>query len=278
MNAGGRVHNAVDRSLLTLPRSCILSRVRSAACLDLLLTLLLWRPTHARAQGNPRPDSAVQPVTAHPIRWYNAMGAAVGVGALMLVDQPVQRFAQRHRSSTTNGAASVFRHGGQPEVFGTVSLGLIAVGFVTHRPAITATGGRLVATLGLAGAATITLKALIGRARPDAGVGAFDFDPLTHSDALPSGHTAMAFALAAGLSEAVRSRWAHVGFYGFATGTALARINDNRHWLSDAGMGALIGVASAKLVSGRWRVFGLGPPGVAVGPRRTLIFGWQRRF
>ncbi len=220
----------------------------------------------------------MQPVTTHSIHWYEATAAAVGVGALMLVDQPVQRFVQRHRSPTTNDAASVFRHGGQPEVFGTVSLGLTAVGFVTHRPAITAAGGRLVATLGLAGAATITLKALIGRARPDAGVGAFDFDPLTHSDALPSGHSAMAFALAAGLSEAVRSRWAHVGFYGFATGTALSRINDNRHWLSDVGMGALIGVASAKLVSGRWRVFGLRAPGVAVGPRRTLIFGWQRRF
>ena len=86
----------------------------------------------------------------------------------------------------------------------------------------------------------------------------------------------MAFALAAGLSEAVRLRWAHVGFYGFATGTALSRINDNRHWLSDVGMGALIGITSAKLVSGRWRVLGLRPPGVAVGPRRTLIFGWRR--
>jgi len=196
----------------------------------------------------------------------------------MLVDEPVQRFAQRHRSPTTNDAAAVFRRAGQPEVFGTVSLGLVAVGLVSHRPTITAAGGRLVATLALAGAATITLKALIGRARPDAGVGGFDFDPFTHSDALPSGHTSMAFALAAGLSEAVHSRWAHVGLYGFATGTGLSRINDNRHWLSDVGMGALIGITSARLVSGRWRVFGLTPPGVAVGPRRTVIVGWHHRF
>jgi len=244
----------------------------------LLLAMLLWRPTHARAQGNPQSESAVQPVTAHAIRWYEVTVAAAGVGALMLVDEPVQRFAQRDRSPATNDMASVFRHGGQPEVFGTVSLGLVAAGVVTHRPAITAAGGRLVATLGLAGAATVILKALIGRARPDADAGAFDFDPFTHSDALPSGHASMAFALAAGLSEAVHSKWAHVGFYGFAAGTALSRINDNRHWLSDVGMGALIGITSAKLVSGRWRVFGLRPPGVAVGPRWTLIFGWQRCF
>jgi len=88
----------------------------------------------------------------------------------------------------------------------------------------------------------------------------------------------MAFALAAGLSESVHSRWARAGCYGFAAGTALSRINDNRHWLSDVGMGALIGITSAKLVSGRWRVFGLRPPGVAVGPRRTVIVGWQRSF
>ena len=232
----------------------------------------------ARAQIAAPRDSAVQPVTAHSIRWYQATAAAAGVGALMLIDEPVQRLMQRNRSPTTNDAAAVFRRAGQPEVFGTVSLGLVAVGLVSHRPAITATGARLVATLGLAGAATVTLKALIGRARPDAGVGAFDFDPFTHSDAMPSGHTSMAFALAAGLSEAVHSRWAHVGFYGFATGTALSRINDNRHWLSDVGMGALIGITSARLVSGRWRVFGLTPPGVAVGPRRTVIVAWHHSF
>ena len=60
--------------------------------------------------------------------------------------------------------------------------------------------------------------------------------------------------------------------------TGLSRINDNRHWLSDVGMGALIGITSARLVSGRWRVFGLTPPGVAVGPRRTVIVGWHHRF
>ena len=230
------------------------------------------------AWAAPPRDSAAQPVAAHSIRWYDATAALAGVGALMLVDEPVQRFAQRHRSPTTNDAAAVFRRAGQPEVFGTVSLGLVAVGLVSHRPTITAAGGRLVATLALAGAATITLKALIGRARPDAGVGGFDFDPFTHSDALPSGHTSMSFALAAGLSEAVHSRWAHVGLYGFATGTGLSRINDNRHWLSDVGMGALIGITSARLVSGRWRVFGLAPPGVAVGPRRTVIVGWHHCF
>lgn len=221
---------------------------------------------------------AVQPATVHHIRWYEATGAAAGIGALMLVDEPVQRFAQRHRSPTTNDAASIFRRGGQPEVFGTVSVGLVAVGLMTHHPAITATGGRLLATLGLAGVATVSLKALIGRARPDAGVGAFDFDPLTRDAALPSGHTAMAFALAAGLSEAVHATWARAGFYGFATGTALSRINDNRHWTSDVALGALIGVTSAKLVSGRWRVFGISPPGVIMGPRRELIVGWHRAF
>ena len=196
----------------------------------------------------------------------------------MLIDEPVQRLAQRHRSPTTNDLAAFFRHGGQPEVFGTVSLGLIGVGLVSHHPAMTATGGRLVVTLGLAGIATVSLKALLGRARPDAGVGAFDFDPLTRDAALPSGHTAMAFALAAGLSEAVHSPWARVGFYGVATGTGLSRINDNRHWASDVGLGALIGVTSAKFVSGRWRVFGIRPPGVLVGPRRELIVGWHRAF
>ena len=73
-------------------------------------------------------------------------------------------------------------------------------------------------------------------------------------------------------------RWATVGLYGMATAVGWSRINDNRHWLSDVAAGALVGITSAKLVSGRWRIFGLKPP---LFPRRGpgwLEFDWQSRF
>jgi membrane-associated phospholipid phosphatase len=241
----------------------------SSALLTALI-LGLGCPLRVRAQ--------VQPETAHSIRWYEVTGAAAGVGVLMLVDEPVQRFAQRNRSPTTDDLASVFRHAGQPEVYGTVTLGLLGAGLAADRPAITRAGMRLAVSLGLAGGTSLALKKLFGRARPDDGVGAFEFDPFTHYESLPSGHTTMAFALAASLADDVRSPVVRVALYAVATGTGLSRINDNRHWVSDVGLGALVGVTSAKLVSGRWRVFGIAPPGLLIAPDGRVGLGWRGSF
>ena len=215
---------------------------------------------------------------AHRIPWYEATTAAAGVAILMLADEPLQRYAQRHRSETTDDVAAVFRRVGQPEVFGTVSLALLAAGVVDRRPEVTRAGGRLLASLALAGSATFAVKTVIGRARPSAAVGAFDFHPFSGNASLPSGHTTMAFALAADLSDELDRGWVRVGLYTIASGTALSRINDNRHWLSDVALGALIGIASAKLVSGRWQVFGIRPPRVLTQPEGRLAIGWRQAF
>jgi membrane-associated phospholipid phosphatase len=62
-----------------------------------------------------------------------------------------------------------------------------------------------------------------------------------------------------------------------ATAVGWSRINDNRHWLSDVAAGALVGITSAKLVTGRWRIFGLHPPSVLLAPG-TMSIGWQGAF
>ena len=160
---------------------------------------------------------------------------------------------------------------GQPEVYGTVSVGILAVGLVAHQPRLARTGGRAVASVGLAGVTTLVLKKLTGRARPDSGIGAFHFKPFGSGDALPSGHTSVAFALASSLAEDVHSPWVRVALYTAATGTAFSRINDNRHWLSDTGLGALVGFTSARLVRGRWQVFGIHPPGFLLSPTGEQI-------
>jgi membrane-associated phospholipid phosphatase len=62
-----------------------------------------------------------------------------------------------------------------------------------------------------------------------------------------------------------------------ATAVGWSRLNDNRHWLSDVAAGALVGITSAKLASGRWRIFGLRPPSIIVGPGRAGL-AWQAQF
>ena len=93
---------------------------------------------------------------------------------------------------------------------------------------------------------------------------------------MPSGHS-LDIALATSLADDIHRPWASVGLYGMASAVAWSRVNDNRHWLTDVTAGALVGITSAKLASGRWRIFGLRPPSVMVGPRGAGL-AWQGSF
>ncbi len=213
---------------------------------------------------------------AHVVRWYEVAAALGGVGALMLVDEPVQRFTQRHlRSGTTDDIASVFRQEGEAPYYAGISLGVLGLGLVTRKPGIRRAGTRLVAAVALSGVEMEVIKHVVGRSRPNENVGAYSFHPFTSlkdsagvetRGAMPSGHVTAAFAVATSLADDIKSPLVHVLLYTAAAGTAFSRINDNRHWLSDAGMGAVLGIFTAKVVNGHWRIFGLRPPGFLVTP------------
>jgi membrane-associated phospholipid phosphatase len=223
---------------------------------------------------------------AHVIRWYEAAAAVGGVGALMLLDEPVQRFSQKHRSKTTDDIAGFFRQEGEAPYYAGISLGVLGLGVVTGKPGIRRAGARLVAAVALSAAEMLAMKHLVGRSRPNEDVGAFSFHPFTSlkdsagvetRGSMPSGHVTAAFAVATSLGDDINSPLVKVLLYTAASGTAFSRINDNRHWLSDAGMGAVLGVFTAKVVNGHWRVFGLRPPGFLVTPAGPGL-GWHASF
>ena len=145
----------------------------------------------------------------------------------------------------------------------------------------------MVAAVGVSAILMGGSKMLIGRSRPNEGVGAFKFHPLTSlkdsagvqtRGAMPSGHTTAAFAIATSLADDVHNVPLQVLLYTFAIGTAYSRINDNRHWFTDTAAGAILGIASAKLVNGHWRIFGLKPPGVLLTPTGTATLQWTGTF
>jgi membrane-associated phospholipid phosphatase len=248
--------------------------VRRAAWRPLVLAgLVVFGPATASAQL----DSLAPIQTSSAIRWWHGAIALGGLSALMLLDGPAQRYFQNHRSASSNDLASALRHFGQPEVFGTVTLGLVAGGLLGHDDELTRAGGRLAATLFLAGGTTTVAKYVVGRPRPLETTDADEFKPFSGNDAFPSGHTTVAFALATALSDDIHRTWASIGLYSLATGVGWSRMNDNKHWLSDVAGGALVGITSAKLVNGHWRIFNLHPPQVLIGPRHAGI-AWQVPF
>jgi membrane-associated phospholipid phosphatase len=69
-------------------------------------------------------------------------------------------------------------------------------------------------------------------------------------NSMPSGHTAQAFVSATILDMEYRdtSPWISVGGYAVATTTAVYRMANNQHWISDVLIGAGIGIFSTKVV------------------------------
>lgn len=229
-----------------------------AVLLPLVLALLL--PAELLAQALPGFESPL-PSRVGLLDGALALGA---VGALFLLDDPMTRLLAADHDPPVESGAAVVRRMGQPEVWATVGLGLTAVGLATGNGRLTGAGVRATTSVALAGLATHGLKQAFGRVRPDPLLDSDHFTPFAGGHSLPSGHATVAFALATSLADEIRRPWASALLYGAATGTALSRVHDRRHWFSDVALGAAVGITAAKFVNGRWRVFGVRAPDVVV--------------
>jgi membrane-associated phospholipid phosphatase len=245
-----------------------------------LALVLVGSPAWVAAQGVDSLPEAATPAEApapHVLRWWQGVAAAGALSTLMVLDHPVQRYARQNSGSGADNVAAAVRHFGQPEAYLTVTLGMLATGMISGHPGITRSGGRLALALALAGATTEAGKVAFGRPRPEQSLDADGYTPFSGQVSMPSGHTAAAFALATSLADDIHNPVASVGLYGLSTAVGWSRINDNRHWFTDVAAGALVGITSAKLASGRWRIFNLHPPSFIAG-RQGAGLGWQASF
>jgi membrane-associated phospholipid phosphatase len=122
-------------------------------------------------------------------------------------------------------------------VTGGGSLVLLATGTVSGSRPLTTLGEDLCKSFLLGGALSGLIKLSVDRRRPLGGHLSF-----------PSGHTTSAFATVPVLAQ-------HLGWYGalpalgLATATALGRLEDKRHYVSDVVFGAALGLAVGDLVA-----------------------------
>ena len=207
-----------------------------------------------------------QPGKPHSIRWWEAASVAGVTALLMTQDEGMSEEIVEHPTRAADDVASVFRRVGQPEIYAALPLGVLAAGLASGDARVTRAGGRLAATVVASTAAFQAIKFVSGRARPDAEQGAWSFKPFSGGSAFPSGHSTVAFALATSISNELHNPWATAGLYAVATGTAWSRVYNRRHWGSDVVLGAARGITTANVVHGKWRIFGLRPPGFLIEP------------
>jgi membrane-associated phospholipid phosphatase len=186
------------------------------------------------------------------------------LAATLLADQSIRGQVQEFRGRTSDAVARVGNGFGEPRyVLPVIGAGLL-VGQLTGQRSVTRVALRAGGAVAIAGGITTAAKYTIGRSRPRGDGDADLFRPLSGWNSFPSGHTAVAFALATVIADETRDSWSDAALYGAATLTGLARLNDDRHWTSDVFVGALVGHLSARWLSRRPGGLSIRPAGVTM--------------
>ncbi len=191
-----------------------------------------------------------------PLRWSKADWLAVPATALALVtlsgaDQPVQGAFDRNHSAAMGHVLTAIEPLGAQGAIATV-VGTYLVGLALDVPGLRRAGVEAAASSVVAsGIVTPALKRLVGRSRPWAARGSFDFHALSGNESFPSGHTTQAFAAASVFAAEAHPLWAKALIYGVAGGVATARLYHDAHFLSDVTAGATIGTLVGRSVVAR---------------------------
>lgn len=189
---------------------------------------------------------------------YDALkfgGAVAVVGGLIAVDNPINRLIQRN---TTTGGVNAFNKLDNwlgPGALAGINAGVVVIGLTTEEfgasNKLKRTGLIGLEAEAFALVAATALKAVTGRARPNANEGATHFKPFSGLDtSFPSGHAAASFAVATVFAERYPGPVAW-GAYTLAAAVSFGRMYTDKHWTSDVVAGALIGWGMGYFLSKR---------------------------
>ena len=89
------------------------------------------------------------------------------------------------------------------------------------------------------------MKRTFGRTRPYENKGPYEFNPFSSGNnpahSFPSGHSTLAFSLSSVIASHTKNTLLKILIYTPAVITAISRVYNNKHWLSDVFMGSAVG-------------------------------------
>ncbi|NVO05707.1 MAG: YjbH domain-containing protein [Rhodoferax sp.] len=194
----------------------------------------LWQYTGSSASALGRGIAGVPAST-----W--AWGGAAILGASLL-DKKVDQWAVDHQGGHWDRAATIANN--IPVAF-ALGTGLLFTGIVGDDAAATAKTALTAGAYTIGG--NLLTKYAVGRSRPADELGNSDFHSFTSSatqSSFTSNHVSLAFALVTPFAKQTDNPW----LYGLAATTAIGRIQNREHWLSDTVAGGLMGYAIGSLV------------------------------
>ena len=192
-------------------------------------------------------------VLTSPARWdqqdwlYAGLSAA-GIGAAATLDKTVKSRVQAHRTPSEDHFFSQYQNLGDTWSFGVIGAFEVWGELDGDSTAKNTAMDALTASIIGPGLIGTTVKYAVGRVRPNTATSTFEFKPFSGNQSFPSGHASQAFAVATAIAENYPSWWVQVLCYGGAGLVGYARIEQNAHYTSDVGAGALLGWSVARAV------------------------------
>ncbi len=195
-----------------------------------------------------------------PARWkvrqWIGFGAVAGAGLLAYTqDERIQKYFVSHQSATGDKLATyVFEPFGNGTYNTVLIAGLYLGGRVAKDKRLAGTSLTAAKSYVVSSVFTTALKQLTHRHRPyqDAVPDHANWEgPIAgiHYNSFSSGHSSAAFSLATVFAmEYSRTIWVPVLAYTLATGTAVSRLYDNKHWASDVVIGSAIGFVTGRFM------------------------------
>jgi hypothetical protein len=171
--------------------------------------------------------------------------------SLMPYDEEMRRAAQRNVNAIDGTPISIANEYGNILYPALGTIATYGIGLATSDESLRTFSRKTFTSLLVAGGITTVMKSVIGKSRPFMNEGSASYNPFSIDDArlsFPSGHSTVAFVMSASLSKIIDRWWADIVLYGLATGTAYARLHNDRHWLSDTVLGGAIGYYAVQWV------------------------------
>lgn len=195
------------------------------------------------------------------------LAAVSGSGlVLMAFDREIQDWVQSRRTTSSDKFSSFFTLFGDGAALLGLSAVVYAAGEIGHDDGLRKTALLSLESLAVTSLLVWTIKIMAGRARPYSGESSNSFHPFTLESSLwslPSGHAAAAFSVATIFALQSREVLVDISAYSLACLVGIARVHDNKHWVSDIFIGSALGYFVARKIAdfnrpGKKRLVSLG--------------------
>jgi membrane-associated phospholipid phosphatase len=195
-------------------------------------------------------------VCTSPASWkkkdYLVLSAVLGTGAILYIfDEDIYSWVQERKNPSSNDFSYLMSSLGNGLFLGGLITALYSIGEFSNTPSLRKTALLSMESWLTSGVVVLSLKFLIGRARPYTREGSTEFRPFsTGSDhySFPSGHATSAFAVASVIAGQSDSKFVDILVYSLASMAAVSRVHDRKHWPSDVFIGSVLGYVVGKAI------------------------------